>query len=111
MFQEQFVKAIKGAVAEKPQDRYTPDEEKGKVKYYRDTYAEHPEDRENIEYCVHMEGEDALLTLTELYDSMKTLGFDLSYFRLPIVDEKAPRDIDFDAALTAMRQTDPDTAC
>ena len=28
-----------------------------------------------------MEGEDALLTLTELYDSMKSLGFDLSYFR------------------------------
>ena len=51
------------------------------VKYYRDTYAEHPEDRENIEYCVQMEGEDALLTLTELYDQMKTLGFDLSYFR------------------------------
>merc|ERR1739846_239730 len=45
------------------------------------------------------------------YNQMKTLGFDLSYFRLPIVDEKAPLDIDFDAALTAMRQTDPDSAC
>merc|ERR1712223_2351371 len=42
---------------------------------------------------------------------MKSLGFDLSYFRLPIVDEKAPRDIDFDDALNAMRQTDPDSAC
>lgn len=51
------------------------------VKYYRDTYAEHPEDRENIEYCVQMEGEDALLTLNGLYDQMKSLGFDLSYFR------------------------------
>ena len=51
------------------------------VKYYRDTYAEHPEDRENIEYCVQMEGQDALLTLNELYDQMKGLGFDLSYFR------------------------------
>ena len=24
------------------------------VKYYRDTYAEHPEDRKNIEYTVHL---------------------------------------------------------
>lgn len=81
------------------------------MKYYRDTYAEHPEDRENIEYCVQMEGEDALLTLTGLYDQMKSLGFDLSYLRLPIVDEKAPKDKDFDIALNAMRQTDADTAC
>ena len=51
------------------------------VKYYRDTYAEHPEDRENIEYCVQMEGDDALLTLTELYGQMKALGFNLGYFR------------------------------
>jgi len=108
--QNSFAKTIKDQVEKDKVDPFVKREERGKVKYYRDTYAEHPEDRENIEYCVHMEGEDALLTLTELYDSMKTLGFDLSYFRLPIVDEKAPRDIDFDAALTAMRQTDPDSA-
>jgi hypothetical protein len=28
-----------------------------------------------------MEGDDALLTLTELYDQMKALGFNLGYFR------------------------------
>ena len=33
------------------------------------------------------------------------------YFRLPIVDEKAPRDTDFDAILSAMRETTPETAC
>ena len=33
------------------------------------------------------------------------------FSRLPIVDEKAPQDKDFDAALSAMRNTDPDTAC
>ena len=37
--------------------------------------------------------------------------FSRSNFRLPIVDEKAPQDKDFDAALTAMRNTDADTAC
>jgi len=109
--QDSFAKTIKEQVEKDRVDSFVKRDQRGKVKYYRDTYAEHPEDRENIEYCVHMEGEDALLTLTELYDSMKCLGFNLSYFRLPIVDEKAPRDIDFDAALTAMRQTDPDTAC
>jgi len=109
--QDSFAKTIKEQVEKDRVDPFVKRDQRGKVKYYRDTYAEHPEDRENIEYCVHMEGEDALLTLTELYDSMKCLGFNLSYFRLPIVDEKAPRDIDFDAALTAMRQTDPDTAC
>jgi len=109
--QNSFAKTIKEQVEKDKVDPFVKREERGKVKYYRDTYAEHPEDRENIEYCVQMEGEDALLTLTELYDSMKSLGFDLSYFRLPIVDEKAPRDIDFDDALNAMRQTDPDSAC
>ena len=27
------------------------------VKYYRDTYAEHPEDRKNIEYTVHLDND------------------------------------------------------
>ena len=31
--------------------------------------------------------------------------------RLPIVDEKAPREVDFDAMLAKMREEDPDTAC
>ena len=51
------------------------------VKYYRDTYAEHPEDRENIEYTVNLENDEALVTLNGLYDQMKVLGFNLSYFR------------------------------
>ncbi len=51
------------------------------VKYYRDTYAEHPDDRENIEYSVHLESNEALVTLTGLYDQLKDCGFDLQYFR------------------------------
>jgi len=109
--QNSFVQIIQAEVSESAKNPFIKKEERGKVKYYRDTYAKHPEDRENIEYCVNLDGEDALLTLTGLYDQMKTLGFDLDYFRLPIVDEKAPQDKDFDAALTAMRNTDADTAC
>ena len=34
------------------------------VSYFRDTYAEHPEDRENIEYRVHLKDEESLVTLS-----------------------------------------------
>merc|ERR1712210_288807 len=78
---DSFAKTIKEVVEKDKNDPFVKREERGKVKYYRDTYAEHPEDRENIEYCVQMEGDDALLTLTELYDQMKALGFNLGYFR------------------------------
>jgi hypothetical protein len=33
------------------------------VRYYRDTYAEHPEDRKNIEYSVHLDNDGDLITL------------------------------------------------
>ncbi len=38
------------------------------VKYFRDTYAEHPDDRENIEYSVFLDGDDALVTLSGMYE-------------------------------------------
>ena len=41
------------------------------VKYYRDTYAEHPDDRINIEYTVPLENDDALVTLSGLYEQIK----------------------------------------
>jgi len=110
MFQEQFVKAIKDAVEEKRQDRYTPDEEKGIVKYYRDTYAEHPEDRKNIEYSVHLDNDGDLVTLSGVYFQLQDLGFALTYSRLPIVDEKAPSEEDFDTFVEIYRQQDPKTA-
>ena len=51
------------------------------MKYYRDTYAEHPEDRENIEYGVRLRDDQSLVTLTGLYDQMRELGYDLKYAR------------------------------
>ena len=32
-------------------------------------------------------------------------------FRMPIVDEKAPRECDFDNMLSSLRDVGPDTAC
>jgi len=110
MFQDQFVNAIKTSVQEKLQDRYTPDEEKGIVKYYRDTYAEHPEDRKNIEYSVHLDNDEDLVTLSGMYFKLQDLGFNLSYIRLPIVDEKAPSEADFDRFVEEFVNTDPETA-
>ena len=52
------------------------------VKYYRDTYAEHPDDRENIEYTVPLENNEALVTLSGMYDQVKNeTGANLEYSR------------------------------
>ena len=55
------------------------------MKYYRDTYAEHPEDRENIEYGVRLHDDESLVTLTGMYDQMRQLGYDLRYARYVIL--------------------------
>ena len=103
------------------------------VRYYRDTYAEHPEDRKNIEYSVHLDNDEDLVTLSGLYEQIKHLdeAFKLGYarcmlsivkketgiketfgvYRMPIVDEKAPRECDFDNMLTSLRGVGSDTAC
>ena len=53
------------------------------VRYYRDTYAEHPEDRKNIEYSVHLDNDEDLVTLSGIYEQMKNLdeSFKLDYAR------------------------------
>ena len=55
------------------------------VKYYRDTYAEHPEDRKNIEYSVHLDNDEDLVTLSGMYFKLQDLGFNLSYIRSVIL--------------------------
>ena len=53
------------------------------VRYYRDTYAEHPEDRKNIEYSVHLDNDEDLVTLSGLYEQLKHIDetFKLDYAR------------------------------
>merc|ERR1712045_46521 len=83
------------------------------VRYYRDTYAEHPEDRKNIEYSVHLDNDEDLVTLSGLYEQIKHIdeAFKLDYARMPIVDEKAPRECDFDNMLNCLKEVGQDTAC
>jgi len=109
--QDCFVSALKTKVQEGRIDRSIPDEEKGMIKYYRDTYAEHPEDRKNIEYSVPLDNEEDLVTLSAVYEQFKLLDYDLSYARMPIVDEKAPSEASFDAMVQELRSISPDTAC
>lgn len=109
--QDRFVDSILQNVKETKENRFMPKEDRGKVKYYRDTYAEHPDDRVNMEFTVPLENKNALVTLSGMYDELREHGYDLSYLRLPIVDEKAPSEDDFNAILTILRSTGPDTAC
>ena len=53
------------------------------MRYYRDTYAEHPEDRKNIEYSVHLDNDEDLVTLSGLYEQIKHIdeAFKLDYAR------------------------------
>jgi len=108
--QDSFVQTIFTRLQESKESRSIPKEDKGKVKYYRDTYAEHPDDRVNIEYTVPLESDDALVTLNGLYDQVKG-DHDFEEFRLPIVDEKAPQEADLDAILDVLRLQGPNTAC
>jgi len=109
--QDQFVASIKAKVEAVKNDRYADEALKGMVKYYRDTYAEHPEDRENIEYTVHLDRDEDLVTLSGLYEQIKLLDFNLDYARMPIVDEKAPRECDFDDMVEELKNASKDTAC
>jgi len=111
--QDQFVGSIKAKVEEVKNDRYAAEEDKGKVLYYRDTYAEHPEDRKNIEYTVHLDNDEDLVTLSGMYEQLKQIdnSFNLDYARMPIVDEKAPRECDFDAMVDELKGLDANTAC
>eukprot|EP00095_Tigriopus_kingsejongensis_P011137 maker-scaffold534_size144770-snap-gene-0.28 protein:Tk11137 transcript:maker-scaffold534_size144770-snap-gene-0.28-mRNA-1 annotation:"hypothetical protein EUTSA_v10005753mg" len=109
--QEVFVNVIREQVQNSKNDRKVLKEDQGKVSYFRDTYAEHPEDRENIEYRVNLENDTSLVTLSGLYEQLKEHGFNLAYARLPIVDEKAPREVDFDTILVELKHEPLDTAC
>lgn len=108
--QDSFVQTVKDRLEESKESRSIPKEDKGKVKYYRDTYAEHPDDRVNIEYTVPLDNDDALVTLNGLYGQVKG-EHEFEEFRLPIVDEKAPKEENFDDILDVLRAQGPDVAC
>merc|ERR1712212_485021 len=85
--------------------------EEGKVHYFRDTYAEHPADRKNIEHIVLLEGDRALDTISGVYQQLREKGFVIQDARLPIVDEKAPAERDFDVLVNFLKDDEPETAC
>lgn len=91
--------------------RKRSDAEEGNVHYFRDTYAEHPADRKNIEHVVPLEGERALDTISGVYQQLRDKGFVIEDARLPIVDEKAPAERDFDDLVNFLRDDEADTAC
>ncbi|XP_040565703.1 paladin [Lepeophtheirus salmonis] len=110
--QTSLVDETRKAIQETIDDRFVPEEDKGKVTYFRDTYAEHPDDRLNIKHIVALEDpKTSLVTLSGMYDQLTELGYPLSYVRLPIVDEKAPLEKDFELFLDTFKNIDKDSGC
>ena len=75
--QEEFVSVLKKR-AEPGQN------DEGKARYFKDTYAEHPEDRKNIEHVVPLESDSALKTLsvsqtTFLYYHNNIIFYNINY--------------------------------
>lgn len=77
------------------------------VTYYKDTYAEHPADRKNIEHNVPLQ---EVLSLSEVYTQLQSLSYDVSCVRLPIADERAPSPEDFDLLVRSIKDEDRETA-
>lgn len=99
-YQDTFVQTVRARVGD---DK--------KVYYYKDTYAEHPEDRKNIKMDEQLEKPEDLCTLAEMYDHVKKQGYEyLAYNRAPIVDEKSPSEKDFESMAKALVQERYDSA-
>eukprot|EP00301_Raphidiophrys_heterophryoidea_P016232 c2578_g1_i1.p1 GENE.c2578_g1_i1~~c2578_g1_i1.p1 ORF type:complete len:412 (-),score=65.73 c2578_g1_i1:161-1279(-) len=81
------------------------------VTYFRDTYAEHPADRKNIEYTVATSGPSSVLTPAGLTKLLCEKGFDLHFERFPIVDERAPSFSDLDGMVKVISGEPPGCAC
>jgi len=60
---------------------------------------------------VHLDNDEDLVTLSGMYEQLKELGYQLSYARMPIVDEKAPSELSFDSMVNELKDISPDTAC
>lgn len=79
----------------------------GHVSYFRDTYAEHPADRKNIEHRVPL---NEVLSLSEVYGMLQSTGVDIVCLRLPIADECAPRPEDLDLLVASIKDEPEGTA-
>lgn len=93
-YQDMFVHTVRGRVGD---DK--------KVFYYKDTYAEHPEDRKNNKMEAVLENKEDLCTLAEMYKHLNEKGYQyLRYNRAPIVDEKSPSEKDFESMAKSLVQ-------
>eukprot|EP00301_Raphidiophrys_heterophryoidea_P007464 c12888_g2_i2.p1 GENE.c12888_g2_i2~~c12888_g2_i2.p1 ORF type:complete len:278 (-),score=71.02 c12888_g2_i2:97-930(-) len=66
------------------------------ISYFRDTYAEHPADRKNIQETVEVTSPNNITTTEKVAEMCQTIGFDVHFERFPIRDETAPSLKDFD---------------
>eukprot|EP00455_Lapot_gusevi_P001230 TRINITY_DN10505_c0_g1_i6.p1 TRINITY_DN10505_c0_g1~~TRINITY_DN10505_c0_g1_i6.p1 ORF type:complete len:637 (-),score=72.28 TRINITY_DN10505_c0_g1_i6:234-1970(-) len=78
--------------------------------YYRDTFAEDPSDRKNHLHLMDVRAENSIQSLRRVYVMLQKSGYDVTYARLPVTDEKAPSHQDFDRLVNLLKDWEPHTA-
>jgi len=72
-------------------------------KFYKDQFGEHPEERSQIEEC--SEKLAAVLTINEIYAAIKEKVPKLEPIRIPMNQEKAPEEENFDQIVAMLKDT------
>eukprot|EP00301_Raphidiophrys_heterophryoidea_P007460 c12888_g1_i4.p1 GENE.c12888_g1_i4~~c12888_g1_i4.p1 ORF type:complete len:770 (-),score=192.16 c12888_g1_i4:90-2399(-) len=72
------------------------------VTFFRDSFGEHPSDRQNEECSMRVLSPTSVTTAAGLSDMCRAMGFDIQCERIPIADEKAPAVRDFDGMVQVM---------
>jgi hypothetical protein len=67
-------------------------------------------DRKNILCVMALHDSNSLKTITEIHESLHCEGFNIKYMRLPIVDERAPTEVEFDILVSALKKEPPESA-
>eukprot|EP00899_Mesostigma_viride_P028287 jgi/Mesvir1/8643/Mv02588-RA.1 len=64
-------------------------------------------DGQMLDIWEHLGDENAVQTPQEVYASLVAEGYPVDYCRVPVTDEKAPKERDFDALVDRLRDRDP----
>jgi len=82
-------------------------EQKGKFTYY----TQNATMGNDLQEMTIIPGSNSLKTLREMYDELRMdYKFNVDYYRIPITDELAPEEKDFDELITVLKETMPNTS-
>lgn len=82
----------------------------GSFEYYKDTFAENPADRKNMQLSEKVgDVAEDVRGVGAVYSALKDEDYQVEYHRLPIVDERSPALQDFDNLVGILRAVDAAT--